>query len=108
MRKKHSFREPLGKDTNGLYITAAQMQFFLNRKGAGKKFLSGHPEFFDYFYKCAIYNIIWDLAEENPESAVFFWDEEEGSLGVKFPPDGTIMKELKKKKIHCYFDEEEE
>ena len=105
MRKKHSFREPLGEDLNGLYITAAQMQFFLNRRGADKKFLVGHPEFFEYFYKCAIYNIIWDLVDDDPTSASFFWDEESESIGVKFPPNGVVMQELKAKKVRCFFED---
>ena len=46
MRKKHFFREPIGKDLNGLYITAAQMQFFLNRKKGNEQFVEGDPEFF--------------------------------------------------------------
>lgn len=106
MRKKHSFREPLGKDLNGLYITAAQMQFFLNRPSGDKKFIEGDAEFFQYFYKCAIYNIIWDLQDKDPSCASFYWNEENETIAVKFPNDGTVMKELKKKKIDYFFEEE--
>ena len=81
MRKKHTFREPLGKDKNGLYITAAQMQFFLNRRNGGKSFILGDSLFFNYFYKCAVYNIIWDLMEKYPTCATIYWDDTYESLG---------------------------
>ena len=106
MGKKYDFREPLGKDLNGLYITAAQMQFFLNRRGAEKLFVSRHPEFFKYFYECAIYNVIWDLLEEDPNCASFFWDEEIETVGVKFPIDGIVIKELEKRKVEYFFEDE--
>ena len=108
MRKKHTFREPLGQDVNGLYITAAQMQFFLNRSGSEKKFITGHPEFFEYFYKCAVYNIIWDLLEKDPSCATMFWDSDQETLGVKFPLNGKVMQTLKDRKVSCFFDDEEE
>jgi len=108
MSKSYSFREPLGKDLNGLYITAAQMQFFLNRRDGGKKFILGHPHFFEYFYKCAIYNIIWDLMDSDPDCATLFWDDKEGALGVKFPPYGKVMSELKRKKVKYFFEGDED
>jgi len=107
MRKKHYFREPLGKDINGLYITAAQMQFFLNRKGGNALFIAGDPQFFQYFYKCAVYNIIWDLLEVDPTSATVFWDEDSETVGVKFPANGKVMRELREKKIEYFFGEDE-
>ena len=107
MLKKHFFREPIGKDLNGLYITAAQMQFFLNRRKGSQQFVEGDPEFFKYFYKCAVYNIIWDLLETDPACATFFWDDAAGSVGVKFPENGKVMKELKQKKVSYYFSDEE-
>jgi len=105
MSKDYSFREPLGKDLNGLYITAAQMQFFLNRRDGDQKFLAGHSDFFEYFYKCAVYNIIWDLQVSDPSCASFFWDADSESIGVKFPPKGLVMEELKNKKVRCFFED---
>jgi len=104
MRKNYSFREPLGKDLNGLYITAAQMQFFLNRRDGGKKFILGDPQFFQYFYKCAIYNIVWDLMEKDPACATLYWSEEDETLGIKFPSDGAVVREFKKKKVDYLID----
>jgi len=106
MKKKFSFREPLGQDLNGLYITAAQMRFFLNRRSGGKKFMEGNPEFFKYFYRCAVYNVIWDLTELDPSCATYYWDEGEGSMAIKFPPKGRVMEEFKKRQIAYVFDEE--
>jgi len=105
MENKGSFREPLGKDLNGLYITTAQMQFFLNRSGGRKKFIIGDPQFFQYFYKCAIYNIVWDLLEVDSTCATLFWDEIRETVGVKFPVEGSVMKELRKKKVQYFFED---
>lgn len=105
MRKRHSFREPLGRDLNGLYITAAQMQFFLNRRRGNEKFVRGHYDFFEYFYKCAVYNIVWDLLEEDPSCATIFWDAETESIGLKFPQRGIVMEEFKSKKINYLFED---
>mgnify|MGYP003111364839 CR=1 FL=1 len=108
MRERHTFREPLGRDLNGLYITAAQMKFFLNRRHGSEAFLKGTSEFFEYFYKCAVYNIVWDLAEKDPACATFFWDVESDSIGLKFPSNGKVIKELKKKKVKYFFEDEED
>ena len=109
MKGKYSFREPLGKDPNGLYITAAQMQFFLNRQKGQENFLEGDPSFFKYYYKCAVYNVIWDLVEKDPDCASFFWDEDNERIGVTFPVKGKLVKEFKTKNIDytLYSDEEE-
>ena len=106
MREKYSFREPLGKDLNGLYITAAQMQFFLNRRNGSEMFLNGDSEFFEYFYKCAVYNIVWDMLEQDPDCATLFWDDDQETVGIKFPMNGKVMKELKNKKVDYFFDED--
>ena len=105
MRKKHSFRAPLGHDLNGLYITTAQMQFFLNRKEGHRRFTEGDSEFFQYFYRCAIYNIIWDLQEKDVTAATFYWDEDIEAVAVKFPDNGAVMKELRKRKVKYFFEE---
>tara|TARA_R110000824_G_scaffold120991_3_gene276810 strand:- start:2386 stop:2712 length:327 start_codon:yes stop_codon:yes gene_type:complete len=106
MRKKYTFRQPLGKDLNGLYITAAQMQFFLNRRGGELDFLEGKSTFFEYFYKCAVYNIVWDLLEEDPACATLYWDEDLEAVAIKFPMNGKVIAELKGKKVDYFFDED--
>ena len=108
MREKYSFREPLGKDLNGLYITAAHMQFFLNRRNGSEMFLNGDSEFFEYFYKCAVYNIVWDLMERDPACATIFWDMDSESIGLKFPSNGRVMEELRNKKIKYFFEDEDD
>jgi len=106
MREKHSFREPLGKDSNGLYITTAQMRFFLNRRNGDRMFITGDSQFFRYFYKCAVYNIIWDLTSKDSTCATFYWDDSSESVAVKFPEKGIVMEELKNRKIEYYFSKE--
>tara|TARA_A100001515_G_scaffold111251_1_gene92301 strand:+ start:101 stop:418 length:318 start_codon:yes stop_codon:yes gene_type:complete len=105
MREKHTFREPLGQDVNGLYITAAQMQFFLNRRKGTEQFLYGDSAFFEYFYKCAVYNVVWDLMEEDHTCATLFWDEAAGAVGMKFPLDGKVMRELRRRKVKYFFED---
>ena len=108
MREKHTFRAPLGKDLNGLYITEAQMRFFLNRKKGTEHFLFGDPIFYSYFYKCAVYNVVWDLLDKYPDCATLFWDEEKGSIGMKFPINGEVMQELKRRKVSYFFSEDDD
>ena len=94
MKNKFSFREPLTFDENGMYITAGQMQFFLNQRGGQKKFASGSDEFFRYYYKCGVYNLIWDMMEMDPDCATMYWDEDSDSVAYKFPPNGEVAQEL--------------
>lgn len=81
------------------------MQFFLNRSGGHRKYTQGDSEFFEYFYRCAIYNIIWDLQEVDENAATFYWDEDLEAVAVKFPDNGTVMKELRNRKIKYFFEE---
>jgi hypothetical protein len=108
MRKKHHFREPLGRDLNGLYITTAQMQFFLNRHNGNELFIAGDSKFYTYFYKCAIYNIVWDELEKDPTSATLFWDTDKETIGVKFPLNGKVMQEIKNKKVQYFFEDDDD
>lgn len=94
MKNKFSFREPLSFDKNGLYITAGQMQFFLNTPGNEQKFSEGSDEFYDYYYKCGVYNLIWDMIEIDDDCAYMYWDEEEAAVAYKFPDNGEVAQEL--------------
>ena len=46
--KNHYYREPLLVDEYGLYVTVAQMGFFLNRPRAKAKFQARDLEFLNY------------------------------------------------------------
>ena len=72
MRGKYHFREPLLTDDNGLYVTAAQMQFFLNRPKGKVLFKTSHYEFLQYYKNCCLYNLVYDMMEKNDEKYIYF------------------------------------
>jgi hypothetical protein len=90
MRGNYSFREPLFIDEDGLYITAAQMQFFLNRKDGSKKLSRGDSEFFSYYNNCRTYNLIYDMLDEDGKCAKMYWDHKLESLAFSFPAGGPV------------------
>jgi len=91
---KSPYRDPLFEDENGLYITKAQMQFFLNRRDGKKKFQKAHKDFMDYYNHCKLYNLIYDMMEENKECADLFWDAEKERVAISFPVDGGVAHAL--------------
>jgi len=108
MRGKYTFREPLLIDDEGLYITAAQMQFFLNRPRGKKKFSNGDAEFFSFYNNCRLYNFIYDMMEKEPGCAKMYWDEKSGAVALAFPLKGKIAKILSSIKSLSMEDEDED
>ena len=108
MRGKYSFREPLLIDDNGLYITAAQMQFFLNRQEGHEKFKSGDQEFMHYYKNCCLYNLIYDMMENNPDCGKMYWDEQKESVGISFPVKGEVSQALSHVSIQFEGEEDED
>jgi hypothetical protein len=105
MRGKYDYREPLyGED--GLYITAAQMQFFLNRRDGEKLFSSGDPRFMKYYKNCTLYNLVYDMMEEDPDCAKMYWDEKTDSVALAFPMQGEVSKALAQVAIEVDDDDE--
>ena len=94
MRGKYDFREPLMMDDAGLYITVAQMQFFLNRRDGEKKFKASDAEFMSYYKNCCLYNLVYDMMEDNPKCAKMYWDTESGSVSLSFPVKGYVAQAL--------------
>ena len=88
------FREPLMMDEFGLYITVAQMDFFLNRKNGPELMDSASPEFMDYYQNCLLYNMVYDMMEAEPETGDMYWDENTQSVAFSFPVNGKISKAL--------------
>jgi hypothetical protein len=109
MRGKYDFREPLMMDDNGLYITCAQMQFFLNRDDGQKKFKAHDEEFMSYYKNCCLYNLVYDMMEDNPECAKMYWDSENGSVSLTFPVKGYVAQALAEvASVFAYDDEDED
>ena len=94
MYGKYDYREPLMTTEDGLYITAAQMQFFLNRRDGEEKFKEGHPEFMKYYHNCCLYNLIYDMMLEDESCAKMYWDCGNESVAMSFPTDGTVAQAL--------------
>ena len=94
MRGKYGFREPLMMDEEGLYITAAQMQFFLNRRDGQKKFESCSVEFLNYYRNSCLYNLVYDLMEQDSSCATMYWDHENNTLSLSFPWKGIVADTL--------------
>jgi hypothetical protein len=95
------FRVPIHLDHSDLYITEAQLQFYLNDLSPTfkvKDILSDGQvsrDFILYYEKCATYNLIWDLSDRYPKSSKMYWDEKHQEFRITYPKDGIVFKELK-------------
>ena len=106
-RLEGDYREPLMEDELGLYITIAQMDFFLNRKHGDQMVNQGAPEFMKYYQNCCLYNLVFDMMEEDPECGKMYWDHETESVAMSFPMDGKVAKALASVAIHFAEDDDE-
>ena len=94
------YREPLMVDEYGLYITIAQMDFFLNRKHGEELVNNASPEFMKYYKNCCLYNLVFDMMQEDPECGKMYWDSDSESVAMSFPMDGKVAKALASVAIH--------
>ena len=94
MDNDSDFRKPVYVNVKGLYLTSAQLQFFLNGRRGYEHIQRNSPQFKDYYLKCLIYNFVWDLMESNPRVADLCWDSNSETVVLKFPHNGIIMEEL--------------
>ena len=99
MDNDSKFRKPIYIDQAGLYLTVAQLQFFLNRWNGYEHIKNNSPQFKEYYMKCLIYNFVWDLMENDPDIASMFWDVKSETVVLRFPHDGIIMEELSKNNL---------
>jgi len=81
-------------DEEGLYITGAQMHFFLNRSKGKKYFEFGHSIFLSYYRNCCLYNLVYDLMEKDESLAKMYWDEKNECVAIGFPTNGKVAKIL--------------
>jgi len=94
------YREPLMMDEYGLYITISQMEFFLNRKHGEELVNNASPEFMKYYKNCCLYNLVYDMMEEDSECGKMYWDHETESVAMAFPMDGKVAKALASVAVH--------
>ena len=96
------FRVPIYLDNEDLYITEAQMQFYLNGRPPAFRVSDILSEgkvcknFLVYYEKCVVYNLIWDLAERYPRSSKMYWDDNSQEFRITYPKEGMVFKALKK------------
>ena len=96
------FRSPIHLYDDHLYITEAQLRFYMN--GLDKpvrlsEILSEglvSKEFMDYYEKCVAYNLIWDLSQSFPKSSQMYWDDENKEFKITFTKSGIVARNLKK------------
>lgn len=94
------FRIPIHLDHEDLYITEAQLQFYLN--GISKSFKvqdilddgNVSKDFMLYYEKCVTYNLIWDLSESHPKSSKLYWDDSHKEFRITYPKDGLVFRSL--------------
>ena len=89
-----TYNDPIYYDKKGCYITTAQLRFFVNGPQGRSKFLSGDPEFTNYFYSCGAYNLVSDLMNKDPDCATLYWDEERKAPAFTFPAQGKVVKKF--------------
>ena len=103
----YSFDEPLNKEPDGTYITAAQMRFFLNREDGIKLYEDKSDIFTEYYDICRVYNLISNIMKEDKDAAILYWDEKAASVSMAFPDEGKAATALDKIKPHYIVNEED-
>lgn len=103
------FRDPiLIEEETGLYVTEGQLQFFLNRPNGEVKFEHNVPEYQDWDTMCKIYNLVYDMSEEDPKTGCIYWDAIDQCVAFYFPKNGKIHNRLKQYDIDLNFEERDE
>ena len=95
MRKKdYDHREPFLVDENGLYVTVSQMGFYMNRPRKEIKFNATDTEFLNYYKNCCLYNLVYDMMEEDSTCAKMYWDADLECVSLSFPVKGEVAQAL--------------
>jgi len=81
-------------EADGTYITAGQMQFYLNRPQGQRNFESGTPNFMEYYNICRVYNVISDLMDEDEDCAMLYWDHKKDRMAMAYPSSGPVSTAL--------------
>jgi hypothetical protein len=102
-------RDPiLIEEETGLYVTQGQLQFFLNRPNGEIKFEHETIEYQDWDMMCKVYNLVYDMSEEDPKAGCIYWDSVNQCVAFYFPKDGKIHNKLKEYKVDLEFEDDDE
>jgi|ETNvirenome_6_85_1030632.scaffolds.fasta_scaffold02870_7 hypothetical protein len=88
------YREPIRADTDGTYLTVAQLRFFINQVDGLQAFKERSPEFIEYVNLCRVYNLVFDMMEEDEDCAIMYWDDRKKVVSLGFPADGKVAKAI--------------
>ena len=61
---------------------------------------SASPEFMKYYKNCCLYNLVYDMMEEDPNCGKMYWDPTSESVAMAFPIDGIVAKTLASVSLH--------
>jgi hypothetical protein len=62
-----------------------------------------------YYKNCCLYNLVYDMMEEDPECGKMYWDHSTESVAMSFAMDGKVAKALASVAIHfAEVDEDED
>ena len=104
----YRFNDPLFKEPDGTYITAAQLKFFLNREDGVTLYDDRSNIFVEYYDICRVYNLVSTIMKEDERAAIIYWDEDIEAVSMAFPAYGKVSKALATIKPHYTEEEEEE
>lgn len=104
----YRFNDPLFKEPDGTYITAAQLRFFLNREDGVSLYDDRSNIFVEYYDICRVYNLVSTIMKEDEQAAIIYWDEDIEAVSMAFPAYGKVSKALATIKPHYTEEEEEE
>jgi len=62
----------------------------------------------DYYKNCCLYNLIYDMMEEDHECATMYWDHKKEEVAMSFPMEGKMSKQLSEITFAYDVDEPEE
>jgi len=62
----------------------------------------------DYYKNCCLYNMIYDMMEEDHECATMYWDHKKEEVAMSFPMEGKVSKQLSEITFAYDVDEPEE
>jgi len=48
----------------------------------------------EYYKNCCLYNMIYDMMEDDPECATMYWDHKKEEVAMAFPMEGKVSKQL--------------
>mgnify|MGYP003138482658 CR=1 FL=1 len=104
----YRFNDPLFKEPDGTFITAAQLKFFLNREDGVTLYDDRSNIFVEYYDICRVYNLVSTIMNEDEKAAIIYWDEDIEAVSMAFPAYGKVSKALAQIKPHHIEEEEEE